>query len=888
MERTGLHFLDNGLRILSREVHHAPVVSVMLWYGVGSRNEGPGETGLSHFLEHMLFKGTPNFPLGAVEEGVKARGGLWNAFTSFDYTAYYEVLPSRHLEFGLMIEADRMANITFDPALTMRERGIIVAEKEGSENRPDYWLLSALMANAYQSFPYGHTVLGHKADIKAVTAEALTAHYQRYYHPGNATLVVVGDFETAELLRLVELHFGAIKAGAPVPPLTAIEPAQSAERRLEVRRPGPTPKILAGYKLPPASHPDMAALELLSVLLSAQGGGFGRSSRLYRNITAKGLGTGVAASVWGLQHGGLFMLTGAPTPQTAPEALEGALFAEIDRLQQELVPADEFARVQRIAKATMGFAMESIPGQARILGATALQEGVEAFDQAFERLAAVTPADLQRVAQRYLIPTQRTTAWFHPEEGGATVPEPYQPPVPAEGVQTPPYQLPPAEREQLQLSVESFAPPPLAVEQRKELLDLSRFHRRELANGATLLLYQAEALPSVLVRLSLEAGGVHDGQLPGLAALVNQLLVRGTAERSGDELALFSEGLGISLTGESGLETALLRVKGLPEQLPEAIDLLAEVTLRPTFPADELERLRSRTLVGLKQMENAAEAVARRRLSEALYPDGHPYQRPSGGTEEGVKAITQADLVAFHAAYYRPQDAIFTVVGPVDPDQVAGLIERAFAGWSEGQGRPAIPPIAAGSALRAHYPIPGKSQTDIAVGLPLVERSHPDFLPLQILATLFGGNGSPIVSRLFRNLRERYGLSYYQYAQFGPALGPALWSASIGVNPGRVGEAIDRLKEELRLLAAEPVPAAELDGLKACLTDYPAVQLESTDRLAARLVEAERFGLGADWIDRYVALVNELTPEGLQAVAARYLDPEQLTIITAGADPVAE
>ncbi|HLO04031.1 MAG TPA: pitrilysin family protein [Symbiobacteriaceae bacterium] len=885
---TGVHFLRNGLRILTREAHHAPVVSVMVWYGVGSRNEGPGQTGLSHFLEHMLFKGTPAFPLGAVEEGVKERGGVWNAFTSYDYTAYYEVLPSRHLEYGLELEADRMANLSFDAALTMRERGIIVAEKEGSENRPDYWLLSALMENAYQTFPYRHTVLGHKADIKAVTAEALTAHYRRYYCPQNATLVVVGDFETAELLRLAERHFGQIAPGAPVPPLTAQEAEQNAERRLEVRRPGPTAKLLAGYKLPPANHPDMEALQVLSTILSAQGGGFGRSSRLYRQITAKGLGTGVSASIWGLQHGGLFMLSGAPTPETTLEALESALWTEIERLQQDQVSPAEFARAQRIAQTTLGFTLESIPGQARLLGATAMSEGVASFDEMFSRLAAVTPADVQRVAQRYLVPAKRTTARFLPDASATEPSESYQPPVPAEGVKTPQFQLPEAERERITVTQPVAVDRAPAAPTRKTLLDVTRFHRRTLTNGATLLVYQAESLPSVLVRLTLEGGAVHDGDLPGLAALTAQLLVRGTAARSGDELALYSEGLGISLASESGRETAMLRVKGLADQLPQAIELLAEVTLTPTFPADELERLRSRTLVGLRQAANAAEAVSRRRLTEALYPAGHPYRMPISGTEESVPRITQADLVAFHAAHYRPNGAIFTVVGPVDPEQVVGLLESAFGRWTGGAGRPMIPPVGLVAPSQAHFSIAGKSQTDIALGWPLVGRDHPDFLPLELLATIFGGNGTPATSRLFRNLRERYGISYYQHAQFGPAMGPATWSVAMGVNPSRVGEAIDLLKRELGLLAAEPVPAAELAGLKAFLTDYPAVQLESTDRLVGRLVEAERFGLGADWVDRYVTLLNDLTAEQLQAVAARYLDPDRLTIITAGADPVAE
>lgn len=881
---TGVHILANGMRVLTREMHHAPVVSVMVWYGVGSRNEGPGQTGLSHFLEHMLFKGTPDFPYGAVEEGVKERGGLWNAFTSHDYTAYYEVLPSRHLAYGLQLEADRMANVTFDPALTMRERGIIVAEKEGSENRPDYWLMSNLMATSFGSFPYRHPILGHKEDIKAVTAEALTAHYKRFYTPQNATLVVVGDFETGELLRMAERYFGSIPGGAPIPPLAEREPVQSAERRVEVRRPGPTAKLLGAFRLPAAEHPDMPALQLLSAVLSGAGAGFGRSSRLYRQITAKGIGTGVGAAVRTLQHGGLFLVSGTPTASTTPEALEGALWTEIERLQQERLGPEEFARAGRITQTSLGFSLESIPSQAVLLGSTALTAGVEPFDQMQARIAAVTPDDLQRVAQTYLIPSGRTVAWFHPEAGAPEQPIPYSPPIPAEGVRTPPYQLPAAERA---LAVTAA---PVTVAQgtapRKQLLDLSRFHRRTLTNGATLLVYRAEALPSVLVRLTLEAGAVHDGARPGLSSLTAQLLLRGTTQRSGDDLALLSDGLGIALSAEAGRETLIIRTKGLADQLAQAVELLAEVTLQPSFPPDELEQVRARNLVALRQAEASPEAVARRHLTEALYPVGHPYRLPASGTEESLQGITSADLSAFHQERYRPAGATFTVVGPVDPDAVAGLLERAFAGWSGGTGRPQIPDTPSVEPSQTHIAIAGKNQTDIALGWPLVSRDHPDFLALELLATLFGGNSTPATSRLFRNLRERHGLSYYQSAQFGAASGPAAWTILMGVNQSRVGQAIDLLKVELGRLAAEPVPAAELAGLKAFLTDYPAVQLESMERLASRLSEAERFGLGADWIDRYVGVMADLTSEDLQAVAARYLDPAGLTVITAGADPI--
>ncbi|HLN61148.1 MAG TPA: pitrilysin family protein, partial [Symbiobacteriaceae bacterium] len=408
--------LPNGMQVLTRELHHAPVACVMVWYGVGSRNEEPGTTGLSHFLEHMMFKGTPRFPYGVLEEGVKRRGGMWNAFTSYDYTTYYEVLPARHLAYGLEVEADRMVNMTFDPDLTVRERGIIVSEREGRENSPHFWLFEAFMHEAFREFPYRHHVLGYKDDIKATTAEALTKHYRRFYRPDNATLVVAGDFGTDDLLKLAERHFGHLPAGDAIPALTAVEPEQTAERRVEVRRPGPNPQMMAGYKIPGADHPDHAALTVLSAVLSGgpsfamMGGGasMGRSSRLFRRLINTGIASAASGQPWSLQYPGLFLVSATPVPGTANDKLEAALFAELETLRQDAVPAEELGRAKKQVRAQFVYGMESAINQAVMLGSTALTTGVEHFDNAMEEYEAVTADDVLRVAQTYLKPERRT------------------------------------------------------------------------------------------------------------------------------------------------------------------------------------------------------------------------------------------------------------------------------------------------------------------------------------------------------------------------------------------------------------------------------------------------------------------------------------------------
>jgi zinc protease len=887
---TRVDLLSNGMRVLTREFHHAPLASVMVWYGVGSRDEEPGLTGLSHFLEHMMFKGTPRFPYGVLEEGVKRRGGMWNAFTSFDYTAYYEVLPARHLEYGLEVEADRMVNMTFDPDLTMRERGIIVSEREGSENSPFFWLFEAFMREAYQHFPYSHSVIGHKADIRATTAEALTQHYQRFYRPNNATLVVAGDFETDRLLELAYRHFGHLAGGAPVGGVTAIEPDQEGERRVTVRRPGPTPYLMAGYKIPAGEHPDQLALTILCAVLSggpsfgSSGGvAMGRSSRLHRSLINTGLAASASAQPWALKYPGLLLLSGSPVPGVKPERLEEALFAEVEALRQELVPADEFARAQKQVRAQFVYGMESAVNQARLLGSTAATRGVEQFDRALDLYARVTAEDVLRVARTYLRPERRTVGWFIPEEKGAApgagtdgaAPSP-EVDLPAAGESTPPFQK------------AGTAPVEAPAQgKRGRILDHERIVRRELPGGATLLVYPAPTVPSAFVRVQMEAGAVHDpADKAGVAQLCAQLMTRGSAAFTADELALKTDALGMAIRVDIGRETAVATLKSLPEDLETGLGLLAEVLRNPAFPEDEMNRTRERLLVGVREANNSTRAMAAKRLSEQLYPEGHPYRQPAGGTEESLPTVTRADLLAFHGRHYGPRGAVITVVGNVDPEQVAGGLLRAFDGWSGGAGRIDIAAVPGADPTREHVTLEGKSQMDIAMGWPLVDRNHPDYLALDFLATLFGGNGTPASSRLFRDVREKHGLSYYQFASFPGTLGPGAFSVHLGVNPARVAFAIDVVQQEIQRLVAELVPAEEMEALKSFLEDFPAVQHEAPERVAARLAEMERFGLGLDYVERYPQMVGALTAEELQAVAARHFKLDRLAVVTAGPDSV--
>jgi zinc protease len=337
-----------------------------------------------------------------------------------------------------------------------------------------------------------------------------------------------------------------------------------------------------------------------------------------------------------------------------------------------------------------------------------------------------------------------------------------------------------------------------------------------------------------------------------------------------------------------GRESAVATLKCLPEDLETGLDLLAEVIQHPTLPEDEIARVRERLLVSVRRANDDTRTVAARQLTETLFPESHPYRYPASGTEETLQAIERDDLIAFHQAHYGPRDGVITVVGHVNAEQVEQALKSSFAGWQGGAGRLSVALVTQPEATQTQITLAAKSQTDIALGWPLVGRDHPDYLALDLLATLFGGNGTPASSRLFRDVRERHGVSYYQYASFSGGFGPGAWTAHIGVNPAKLAFTVNVIKAELKRLCEEPIPDDELTSLKAFLADYPAVQLELPERVAVKLAEMERFGLGLDYLERYPGLIAALTPAHLQRVARRYLDLNQLTIVTVGPEPSAE
>jgi zinc protease len=414
--------LDNGLTVVMKEMHHAPVASFMIWYRVGSRNEKPGITGVSHWVEHMMFKGTPKFPGGMLDRLVSREGGHWNAFTWLDFTAYYETMPADRIDLALQLESDRMINTLMTEDAVASERTVILSERHMYENEPRFLLNEELTAAAFRVHPYHHEVIGDEVDLKTMTRHDLYGYYRRHYLPNNAVAVVVGDFQTEAMLARIAELFGPIPEGEPVAPVLRQEPAQMGERRVVVNGPGDTAYLTLAYRAPGATDPDYFPMALLNAAFAGGSslglfgsGGSNKSSRLYKALVSTELAVAAFGSLGPTVDPFLYTVNAVVRDGRSLVDVEAALEAELARMASQPITQAELDKAFKRAKAEFVMAGESITGQAQLLGLAETVTGdYRWFETVLERLNAVTLDDIERVRQTYLRPPNRVVGWYEP------------------------------------------------------------------------------------------------------------------------------------------------------------------------------------------------------------------------------------------------------------------------------------------------------------------------------------------------------------------------------------------------------------------------------------------------------------------------------------------
>lgn len=857
--------LKNGLKVLLVENHAAPVVTWVVTYKVGSRNEAVGWTGSTHLLEHMLFKGTKSLGKGQISQLLQRNGARFNATTGTDRTNYFETYSSDKLEMGIRLEADRMRNALILDSERQSEMTVVRNELERGESDPDRTLFQAVTAQAYRSHPYHHPVIGWRSDVEGVSTERLREFYNTYYHPNNAVAVLVGDFKTPEAVRLIEQYFGSIPAAKHIPPMYTTEEQQEGERRFTIRRRGETNLVHSAWHIPSVNHQDLAPLKVLATLLDS-----GKTSRLHQALVEKELATEAWAYCGVQRDPSLFWIGATVRPGVAHAAVEQAALAEIDRLKRESIDEADLQKAKNQAEAGYIYSNDGTSGLATSLGEYEVMAG--RWERAFELLdeiKRVTPQDVQRVAKTYFNQDQRTVGWYVATPDGPVKAVPANSGSgKAVGSTTPVKPL----------GYFDFEKRPLAEQK------LTMPTRKVLSNGMTVLVLENKSNPTVAIDGFVRTGGVHDprGQ-EGLAALTATMLDEGTTRRDKLAIARELETVGSSVGFGGGIESTTISGRSLAKNLDLTLGVLAEELMQPAFPATELAKAKANWIARIKQAEDQPDTQAERAFNHAVYPAGHPYYDLAPADQiKAIESLTVADLQGFHASHFGPNAMTLTVVGDVKAEAVFTKLEQLFATWRAVKVQPTeIPDVTTIAASKAVVPMMDKTNVAIVYGNPTpIRRKDPRYYAAKLANYVLGG--SPLSARLGVKLRDEMGLTYDARSSVSPSFGAGTWSATVTVNPANVGKALEALKGEMNRFVTKGVSADELAQAKTAFIGSTAVGLATNSGMASSLSSIELYGLGLDFWSRYPKLIQGVTLQDVNTVAREIIRPEVADLAIAG------
>lgn len=937
------------MKVLLVENRVAPVATVMVLYKVGSRNEAVGYTGSTHLLEHMMFKGTPTFNKEKntqIAATLQKIGADFNATTWYDRTNYFETVPSDQIELAIKLEADRMRNSLIADSDRQSEMTVVRNELERGQNEPSEVLDEAVYAAAFREHPYHHPTIGWRADVEGVPTSRLKEFFDTFYHPNNATTILVGDFERDEALELINKYFGAYPASVhPIPEVYTDEPLQEGERRLVIRRAGELALVQVGFHTPgvlgqtnvlstqelalraanPPAQNDIFPLVVLSAAMSN-----GVTSRLYQALVEKELAVSVNTNCDQHRDPGLFNIYATVTPGVEAQQVEEVILSELKRVADEGLTASEVEKAKRQILADEAFGRD---GTFNI--AVQMSEAEAIADWRFYKdyspnIERVTADDVQRVAQVYLHEDNRTVGHFIPKrasesngngsngngssganglheslsEGRALFPRGvrfYDEPgaedarslseatdatlLKEAGGSTTPQELEqkglPARGSKSSDAAEANTPQSVGQSN-----FASRVVRHELENGATVLMLENRATPTVSLRGSLRAGSYFEPRgRPGLAQITAEMLSRGTKKRSKLEIAGDLESVGADVDFSTDPFAVNISARSLSQDLPLVINTLAEELREPAFPADELERLKQQIIASIQEQQANTRYRGYERFSNLIFDETNPYHIPPGERLiESINSITTADVREFFEQRYGGRSLILSVVGDVNAADVRGQFEAAFGSFGGPQSVDinVTDPAHQASARREIVLIKDKANVDILVGAAApLRRSSEDYYAAVLANSALGQ--STLSSRLGLQVRDKEGLTYGINSAFSaPSLAAGPWYIGVSVNPFNVERAINSALEVVRDYVSKGIRPDELADQKSSAIGSFKVSLATNRGLARALWNSEFYNLGVDYLDRYPQIIQSVALEEVNAAIRKYFRPDQLTVVIAG------
>ncbi len=871
--------LPNGLRVYAMHDANTANVSVQVWYNVGSKDDPVGRSGFAHLFEHIMFKATRDLPSESFDRLTEDVGGFNNASTYDDFTNYYEVVPAHYLEPVLWAEAERMGSLVVDQATFSSERDVVKEELRQRILAQPYGRLFGLYIaqTNFDVHPYGRPGIGSIEELDAATVDDVRAFHAQYYRPDNAILVVSGNFDPAQLDQWVDRYFTPIaKPARAIPRVSVVEPRRTAPRAYTVYEPNtPLPAVVVTYQGPDARNADLPAIMVMDAILTK-----GESSRLYQAMVYdQQVASEVFSSFEPTQNPSGYSLGAILSEGKSADDGLRSLNAEIARVRDGPVTAAELDEAKNEIVTENIESRETAFGRASELANSVIRFGDPDYaDTLLARIQAVTAADVQRVARAWLDDRTSVTIRYLSDETlaqgqhGDTIAtsshiQAQTLSVPASEIPT--YALAPPEARQ--------QPPAPGAPVTAQLPSPAE---RTLPNGLRVIVASERNLPLVSADLRILSGGGSDPQgHAGLASLTAALVTKGTAAHSATDIARAIESLGATLDTSAGADSSTVSLETRSDRVNEAFAIMADVARNPTFASDELDRERQQELDGLSVSLRQPGQIARFVMSRALF-GASPY----GGvaTPASLGAITQADAIGFHHAYWRPDNAVLVITGDVTPEEGFALAQRHFGDWARpATALPAEPDASAAANARRTIVVdlPNSGQAAVAYGMRGVARTDADYFPTLIANTVLGGGYS---ARLNMEIRIRRGLSYGASSGFSPRLAAGPIVASAQTRNDAAVQVVNLMRTELGRMGTEAVSDSELNARRSSLIGGFGRDVETTSGLASQLSQLALFNVPLDRLQTYVADVSAVTPAQVRAVGARLFNPANADLVVVG------
>jgi len=862
--------LANGLQVILRKDSRLPVVAVNLWYHVGPAKETAGKTGFAHLFEHMMFQGSGHIGEDMHFKYLEGAGAsVVNGTTSFDRTNYFEDVPSNQLELALWLESDRMGFLLdrLDQSMLSNQQDVVRNERRQSVENAPYGLAEEAVFHQLfpQDHPYYADVIGSHADIQAAKLEDVRDFFKSYYAPNNATLAIIGDIDVAKTKAMVEKYFGTIARGPDVPPVSVTTPPITSEKRLAMTDQVELPRIYMSWLTSPYYKPGDAEADVSARIL-----GGGKASRLYKSLVYdKKIAQDVSAQQQSAGIASIYQIVATAKPGHTAEELEAAINHELDSLRTTGPSEAELAGAKNAIYSNIITSLEnlgSFGGVADRLQTYNHYVGTPDYlNKDMDRYAAVSASAVKQFATDQLANNKRSVVVVSP--GQKMIPPAPETPKPTARVENKTVSKEPWRNEVPK-------PAPLAA------TPLPSANKFALGNGLTVYLVEKHDLPVVSAELVARAGSASDGAKPGLAGFTSAMLDEGTEKRDALGIARDLEALGAALGVDVGRDGTTLGVRSLKQNAAKTLEIMSDVALHPTFPQQEIERVRNDRLTALLQDRDSPFRIAYTVMWTELYGPENPYGHMVIGTEPALKTSSRDDIHSFYSSAFTPSNAALVLTGDLTESEARQLANDTFGQW-KGSGAP--PPLQAGRGVEPEKVLivdrPNMPQTAVVVAQIGIERKNPDYEKLSVMNQVMGGLFS---SRLNLNLREQHGYTYGASSNIYDTTHEGPWMLAAQVRTDVTGASISEMFKEAKGMLEKEVTPEELKLAKESISRSLPAQFMTSQSTAGTIGGLFLYDLPPDYYQELPKRIEDMTAAQVFEATKTHLKPDSMKVIAVG------